>query len=42
MLAIEYFWKNTKAQIKLKLRFFFENPGHTFFENAMILTCAKI
>ena len=37
------FLKNTKTQIKLKIFFFFfENGGHTFVENAMILICAKI
>ena len=29
-------------QIKLKPNFFFENRGHTFVENAMILICANI
>ena len=29
-------------KIKLKLIFFFENRGHTFVENATILTYAKI
>ena len=37
------FLKNTKAN-KIKTNFFFfffENRGHTFAENAMILTCAR-
>ena len=34
--------KNTKTQIRLKPIFFFENRGHTFVENAMILTCPEI
>ena len=27
---------------KIKTKFFFENRVHTFFENLMMLTCAKI
>ena len=33
-------FKNTK-KIESKPKLFFENRGHTFAENAMILTCAK-
>ena len=36
------FLKNTKTQIKLKPKTFFESRGYTFIENTMILTCAKI
>ena len=42
MLVIMYFRKNTKTQLKLKPKSFFENRGHTFVENAMILACAKV
>ena len=31
----------TLKQIKSKAKLFFENRGHTFAENAMILTCPK-
>ena len=41
MNASHSVFKNTKTQIKSK-PIFFENHGHTFVENAMILACAKI
>ena len=31
----------TLKQIKSKPKLFFENRGHNFVENTMILTCAK-
>ena len=31
-----------KRTNKIKSKKFFENAGHSFVENAMILTCAKI
>ena len=31
-----------KTKLELKPRFFWENSGNPFVENAMILTCAKI
>ena len=41
-LVTTYFWKNAKTQIKLKPKLFLKNRGHSFVDNAMILTCGKI
>ena len=39
--VIVYFWKNTETN-KIQTKVFFENHGHIFVENAMILLCTKI
>ena len=36
------FLKKHQYASRFKTKFFFENRGHTFVRNAMILTCAKI
>ena len=36
------FLKKDWNTYKIKTKFCLENPSHTFTENAMILTCAKI
>ena len=40
--AVHSVFLKKKKTNKIKTNFFFENRGHTFAENAIIMICAKI